>query len=151
MTSTGHVRSFSIFCGSVFAVAVFAFVPRAVARPDYAPNTFENVRLDDTSWLPRLHQLQAVRLPTLFDFAEQQGKLDNFRPVAGRLKGKKSPIYNAADSDAYKLIEGAAYALATRRDAALEQRLDTLIADIVAAQQPDSFLKPSSRFRSTSL
>lgn len=129
-----------IFVVRLLALAVLVVVPRSVAGPAYAPITFGHVRVDDAFWSPRVHQLQTVTLPTLFDFAEQQGKLDNFRLVAGRLTGKKIRTYNAADSDVYKLIEAAAYSLATRRDAALEQRLDALIDDIVAAQQLDGYL-----------
>lgn len=128
--------------GRLFSVLALAASSVAWGAPvaAYAPITFEHVRVDDAFWSPRVHQLQTVTLPTLLDLAKQQGKLDNFRLVAGRLTGKKIRTYNAADSDVYKLIEAAAYSLATRRDAALEQRLDALIADIVAAQQPDGYL-----------
>jgi len=106
----------------------------------YTPITFEHVHLNDAFWSPRVKLMQTATLPTLLDVAAQQGKLDNFAIVAGRVTGKKIRPDNAADSDVYKLIEAAAYSLSTRRDAALEKRLDVLIDDIVAAQQPDGYL-----------
>src|SRR5262249_35647442 len=46
----------------------------------------------------------------------------------------------ARDSDAYKTIEGAAYILATQKDPKLEKYVDDLIANIVAAQEPDGYI-----------
>lgn len=107
--------------------------PRAEGVP------FAQVQVDDAFWTPRVRQIQEVTVPDLLDLAETQGKLDNFRIVAGR-KAANYRTYNAADSDVYKLIEAAAYTLAWRRAPALEARLDALIDDIVAAQQPDGYL-----------
>ena len=111
----------------------------AFAAPVTAAVPFERVQIADRFWSPRIRQMQEVTLPLLLDLAEQQGRLANFRIVAGRATGKLRPT-NAADSDVYKLIEAAAYSLATRRDAALERRLDAMIDDIAAAQQPDGYL-----------
>ena len=100
---------------------------------------FEQVRIDDAFWTPRLEITQSVTLPDLFDLAENQGKLDNFRIVAGTKEGTIR-LYNAPDSDVYKLIEAAAYTLAWRDDPALSERLDAIIADVAGAQQPDGYL-----------
>lgn len=122
-----------------------AFFPLVIAlaagaqTTGFSPAPFSRVRIDDGFWTPRVRQMQEVTVPDLLDLAETQGKLDNFRLVAGRKTGKIR-TYNAADSDVYKLIEAAAYTLAWRRSPELERRLDTLIDDIVAAQQPDGYL-----------
>ena len=41
------------------------------------------------------------------------------------------------DSDVYKAIEAAAYALVVKRDRDLEAQMDALIDRIAAAQQPE--------------
>jgi hypothetical protein len=70
---------------------------------------------------------------------EVTGRIRNFA-VAGKLeKGKhEGALYN--DSDVYKVIEGIAYALASKSDPDLEKRTDAIIAKIAAAQQPDGYL-----------
>jgi len=100
---------------------------------------FSQVRISGPFWSERIRTVQEVTIPDLLTLAEEQGKIDNFRIVAGRKAGKYRTC-NAADSDVYKLIEDAAYSLAWRRNPQLEKRLDTLIADIVAAQQPGGYL-----------
>jgi len=112
---------------------------------DHYPNSvlqevpFHEVKVDDPFWSERIRVIQEVTLPDLLDLAEEQGKIDNFRMVAGRKAGKYR-TYNAPDSDVYKLIEDAAYALAWRTNAGLERRIDGIIEDIIAAQQPDGYL-----------
>lgn len=110
-----------------------------LAAPEREAVSFAQFRVDDPFWSPRVRQIQEVTLPDLLDLAETQGKIDNFRIVAGR-KAATYRTYNAADSDVYKLIEAASYTLVLRRDPALEARLDAIIADVVAAQQPDGYL-----------
>jgi DUF1680 family protein len=111
----------------------------ASAAPTRQAVPFSRYAIDDAFWSPRVRQIQEVTVPDLLDLAEEQGKIDNFRIVAGRKAGRYR-TYNAADSDVYKLIEAAAYTLAWRRAPALEARLDEIIAEIVAAQQPDGYL-----------
>lgn len=100
---------------------------------------FEQVKIVDSFWLKKIRAIQTVGLPTLFDLAEKQGKIDNFRIVAGRKKGKIR-LYNAADSDVYKLLEDAAYSFVHHPDKALMARVDSIIDLIVAAQAPDGYL-----------
>ncbi|MEW6250855.1 MAG: beta-L-arabinofuranosidase domain-containing protein [Planctomycetota bacterium] len=57
-----------------------------------------------------------------------QAKVDGFQGI----------FFN--DSDVYKVIEGAAYALAMHPDPQLEQYCDGVIAKIAAAQEPDGYL-----------
>jgi hypothetical protein len=44
------------------------------------------------------------------------------------------------DTDVYKAIEGASFSLAQRPEAALDARVDALIEEIAAAQEPDGYL-----------
>ena len=126
----------------LFAAAISLGLAGSVAlaaTPVRQAVSFARVAIDDPFWTPRLRQIQEVTVPDLLDLAEEQGKLDNFRIVAGRKAGRYR-TYNAADSDVYKLIEAAAYTLAWRRSPELERRLDALVDDIAAAQQPDGYL-----------
>lgn len=103
------------------------------------PVPFTSVRVVDEFWAPRLQTNRKVTIPYAFKMCEQTGRIDNFA-VAGKLKpGKFRGIY-FNDSDVYKVVEGAAYALAIQPDPALDQYLDELIAQIAAAQEPDGYL-----------
>jgi uncharacterized protein len=106
---------------------------------------FTEVAIDDEFWYPKIRLVQQVTLPHLLDIAESEGKIANFRIVAGRESGKIA-LHNAGDSDVYKLIEAAAYSLATHFDEALVARIDTLIEWIADCQQPDGYLNTQFTF-----
>jgi DUF1680 family protein len=70
---------------------------------------------------------------------DSTGGLRNFDIAAGKATGKfGGPFW--ADSDVYKWIEGASWTLAKHPDPALDAKVDSLIARIAAAQQPDGYL-----------
>lgn len=100
---------------------------------------FNEVNIDDDFWNERIRTVQEVTIPFLLDMAEEQGKIDNFRIVAGKKSGKLS-IFNAPDSEIYKLIEAAGYSFAYRKNEVLEQRIDSIIGDIADAQSPTGYL-----------
>ncbi|MGH7967567.1 MAG: glycoside hydrolase family 127 protein, partial [Limisphaerales bacterium] len=84
-------------------------------------------------------------IPFAFQQCEKSGRMDNFERAAKILKGeqvsnRKPPPYPFDDTDPYKVLEGASYALAVEPDAALSAYLDKLIAEIGAAQEPDGYL-----------
>lgn len=56
------------------------------------------------------------------------------------LQDKHPPGYPFDDTDPYKVIEGASYALSVHPDPQLDAYLDKLIAKIAAAQEPDGYL-----------
>ena len=103
------------------------------------PVPFTDVRVRDAFWSPRLETSRRVTIPSAFEQCEQTGRLSNFTRAAGLARGGHEG-YFFNDSDVYKIIEGAAYTLALRHDAELDEYLDRLIADIAAAQQPDGYL-----------
>lgn len=116
------------------------------------PVPFTAVRLEDAFWKPCLEVNRTVTLEANLKKCEETGRIRNFA-VAGKLcEGKhEGALYN--DSDVYKVLEGAAYALHLERDAALEARVDAIIDQIAAAQQPDGYLntyftlvEPGKRF-----
>lgn len=97
------------------------------------------VRIADEFWAPRLGSMRAVTLPEQYAQCERSGRIDNFRRAAGKISGPFQGLY-FNDSDVYKWLEAAAYALAGQRDPALEHTVDAVIAELPAAQQPDGYL-----------
>ena len=120
--------------------------PRGAGR-DYPvqPVPFTAVHLDDQFWAPKIETNRLVSIPFAFQQCELSGRVDNFVRAAAALRGEtlsntKPPGYPFDDTDPYKVIEGAAYALAVHPDPKLEAYVDDLIAKIAAAQEPDGYL-----------
>lgn len=101
---------------------------------------FEKVRVDDPFWSPRIETIQDVTIPDLLAIAEEQGKIDNVRLVAGRKKTGRIRMYNSPDSDIWKIMEAASYTLAWRPSAKIEEKLDELIDLYAAAQASDGYI-----------
>ncbi len=101
---------------------------------------FDQVHIADAFWAPRIERVQKVTIPDLLTIAEEQGKLDNLRILAGRKRDGRIRTYNSPDSDLWKIMEAASYTLAWRRDPKLEQTLDELIALYAAAQAGDGYI-----------
>jgi len=100
---------------------------------------FTAVKLADAFWAPRIETNRTASLPHNFEWCEQTGRISNFAKAGGLMEGKFEGIY-FNDSDVYKVLEGAAYSLADRRDADLEKTVDDVIAKIAAAQQENGYL-----------
>ena len=122
-------------------LAATCIVCAALASMDYPVKEADmtNVTITAGFWLPRFETNRVVTVKADFDKSEETGRLANFREAAKRAKGtfKGCPF---DDSDVFKIIEGAAYTLATHPDPELEKYLDKLIADIAGAQEPDGYL-----------
>ena len=119
---------------------------RYIAR-DYPvqPVPFTAVHFNDAFWLPRIEINRRVTIPFAFKKCEESKRVYNFERAAAVLRGealadKSPPGYPFDDTDVYKVIEGAAYALSVERDPELEAYLDGLIAKIAAAQEKDGYL-----------
>src|SRR6266571_3053109 len=89
----------------------------------------------------------ALHIAVLFAFeqCEKSGRMDNFLRAAialqgGELTNRRSPPYPFDDTDPYKVLEGASYALAVQPDPKMSAYLDQLIATIGKAQEPDGYL-----------
>ncbi len=101
---------------------------------------FTQVHLADNFWTPRIEINRTVSIPSAFRECEKNGRFDNFA-IAGRLKnGEHRGDFSFDDTDPYKIIEGASYSLAVKYDKALDAYLDSVIALIAAAQEPDGYL-----------
>ena len=103
------------------------------------PVPFTEVTLTDAFWAPRLETNRSVSIPYALRMNEETGRVDNFRKAARLLTGPHmGRRFN--DSDVYKSMEAAAYALRLRPDPVLEKTLGDLIALIARAQEPDGYL-----------
>lgn len=101
---------------------------------------FTDVHLSDDFWSPRIETNRTVTIPYAFHKCEINGRFDNFAIAAGLKKGKQRGDFPFDDTDPYKVIEGASYSLAVHYNAKLDHYLDSVIAIIAAAQEPDGYL-----------
>ena len=146
------MRALRVF---IFAVVVVSLVP--FARPaaqlakDYPvqPVPFTAVRLTDQFWAPKIETNRNVSIPFAFEQCETTGRVENFIRAAKAIQGtlgdadRKIPPYPFDDTDLYKVIEGASYALSVHPDPKLDAYVDSLIAKIAAAQEQDGYLYPA--------
>ncbi len=100
---------------------------------------FQDVHISDAFWSPRLKTNQRVTIEANLHQCEITGRIQNFA-VAGKLEQGKHQGFLFNDSDVYKVIEGIAYTLSSKRDPQLEKRTDAIIDTIAAAQQPEGYL-----------
>ena len=107
----------------------------------YTPVAFTDVKIDGGFWLPRIETNRDVTLWYEFKKCEETGRIDNFAIAGGLKEGGFTGIY-FNDSDVYKVIEGAAYAMmmSDTPDEKLDKYLDDLISKIGAAQEDDGYL-----------
>ncbi len=129
--------------GLFLALFVAGASRMSLAAPprDYpiTPVPFTPVRVTDAFWQPRFETNRTVTLPYCLRKCEETGRIDNFLRAGGKLPGPYQG-YAFNDSDVFKVVEGAAYALAQHPDPRLDQYLDELIARFAAAQEPDGYL-----------
>ena len=129
----------SIRKGMIIASAALASAALQAAQ-DYpiAPAVMTNVTVTGGFWLPRFETNRLVTVKT--DFANcEKARIPNFRNAAAHKWGSFKGI-PFDDSDVYKVIEGAAYTLATHPDAALEAYVDGVNEAIAGAQERDGYL-----------
>ena len=99
--------------------------------------SYDHVVITDKFWKPKIDKNRLIGIRSALK--ECASSMDNFDIASGKKKGKHKGNV-AGDSDVYKTIQGAAYALSNTPDKELEAMIDSLIDRIVAAQQPDGYL-----------
>src|SRR6266702_1745021 len=76
---------------------------------------------------------------SMHDLLEANGRMTNFRRLIGKSQGAQSgPVYS--DSDVYKWIEAAGFALQSGDRPELRATVEKLIGDVVSAQEPGGYL-----------
>jgi DUF1680 family protein len=81
----------------------------------------------------------SASIPSMGKLLEVNGRMDNFRRLTGKsTAAQRGPVYS--DSDIYKWIEAAGFALQSGERPELRSTVDKDIREIVAAQQADGYL-----------
>ena len=96
------------------------------------------VKVKGGFWGERLATNRLVTLKTCFAKCNETPRIANFTNAAQRAGNFGGIPFD--DSDVYKVVEGAAYALALEPDPALEKYCDWLIGEFARAQEPDGYL-----------
>ncbi|MDR0396257.1 MAG: glycoside hydrolase family 127 protein [Oscillospiraceae bacterium] len=104
-----------------------------------SPVPFNRVRARGSFWSARMETARADTIRGCLRRCEQTNRVANFRRAAGLEEGGFEGIY-FNDSDVYKTLEGAAYALHNAPDPELERLADEIIDSICAAQMDDGYL-----------
>ncbi|MFH1748721.1 MAG: beta-L-arabinofuranosidase domain-containing protein [Planctomycetota bacterium] len=99
----------------------------------------KEVAIADEFWSPRITTTLKHTIPHIFKMCAETGRLSNFDRAAGQ-EPREHQGYFFNDSDVYKAIEAAAYALIVQPDTDLEKEMDDLIARIATAQEDDGYL-----------
>jgi len=112
-------------------------------RHDYplVPMPFNEVKLADEFWLPRLKTQAQSTVPHAL--TQTEPAVENLRRCGNFLHGRGGELpftHRFVSSDLYKVMEGAAYLLMIEPDPALEKQLDGIIDVIADAQQDDGYL-----------
>jgi DUF1680 family protein len=105
------------------------------------PVAVDAVTMEDAFWAPRMRVNREVTLPSQYRLLLETGRIDNLLRAAGKRGGEfQGSVFN--DSDVYKWIEAASWAIASSPEPrpALRQEIDDAIAAIAAAQQADGYL-----------
>ena len=103
------------------------------------PIPFTQVSIQDKFWKPRIETAVKATIPYDFKKCEETGRIDNFSKAGGLMAGAHQGIFYD-DSDVFKVVEGAAYALQISPDPKLEAYVDDLIQKFAAAQEDDGYL-----------
>lgn len=108
---------------------------------------FQDVIITDNFWRPKI---QVNRITSIRHALQQAAKsIENFDIAAAKKEGDHTNNL-ASDSDVYKIIQGAAYALYHTHDKELEAEIDSIIDKIVAAQLPDGYIFTSGMIKDPS-
>jgi len=97
------------------------------------------VTIESGFWSPRRETNVNASIPSMGKLLEVNGRMDNFRRLTGKSTApQRGPVYS--DSDIYKWIEAAGFAMQSGDRPELRAAVDKDIREIVAAQQPDGYL-----------
>ena len=112
----------------------------------YAPVPFPQVRLEGQFWHERLDTVLGRTVPSQHKKLAEVGILDSLKlpdpppPLRFPRHPNGFTVQVFWDSDVGKWIEAASYALAHRRDADIEAKIEAAVDDLEKAQAPDGYL-----------
>lgn len=97
------------------------------------------VRWGEGFWSERRAVNAGKSIPVLLELLEEHGVVDNFRRLSGRKQvARRGPLYT--DSDLYKWMEAAAFVLQSEERPELLARLNAMVDEVLAAQEPEGYL-----------
>jgi DUF1680 family protein len=121
-------------------LAALAVVPSPLQAEPLHPLTpvpIQQVVVDDAFWAPKRQVWQEAMIPNCLDRFEQDGAITNFEKIRDGVTENKHSGPSFLDGLLYETIRGCADFLASKRDPALEARLDAYIDRIAAAAAKD--------------
>src|SRR5579871_4838507 len=107
--SMGRFLITSLLVGVVLGMSAMVHADNLTAVP------FQDVRITDAFWSKRIHTNRSATIEANLHQCEITGRIRNFA-IAGKLEEGKHKGLLYDDSDLYKVIEGIAYTLSTKRD-----------------------------------
>ena len=103
----------------------------AATEPGFYPITpiqFTQVKVKDASfWGDRIKANREVTIPLAFNKCETEGRIENFVKAANPSCEYKVGGFSFDDTDVYKTIEGASYAMQTKADKKLSKYIDSVL------------------------
>ena len=112
----------------------------------YAPVPFPDVKLEGKFWHERLETVLTRTIPSQHKKLAEYTILDSLKlpmpppPLRFPRHANGFTVQVFWDSDVGKWIEAASYALAHRRDADIEAKIEAIVDDFEKAQAPDGYL-----------
>ena len=117
-----------------------------MSRRGYSPAPFAQVTLTGPFWRERLETVLTRTIASQHAKLAEAGILESLKlpqpppPLRIPRNGHGFTMQVFWDSDVGKWIEAASYALAHRRDADIEAKIDAIVDDLARAQSPDGYL-----------
>jgi DUF1680 family protein len=104
---------------NAFGLAILCSGNLFAQNRDYPiqPVTFNHVHVQDNFWAPRIAVNADITIPYVLKKCRETGRIDNFLKAAGKKKPEQETEYPFDDTDVYKVIEGASYALQVKPNA----------------------------------
>src|SRR6266536_5322202 len=97
------------------------------------------VTIEEGFWSKRCRTNVERSIPSMHDELEEHGRMDNFRRLAGKSSApQKGPYFS--DSDIYKWTDAVGWALQSDALPQLRRTTESMIREVVAAQEPNGYL-----------
>lgn len=97
------------------------------------------VTIRDGFWANRRQTNVQSSIPSMHDELIAHGRMDNFLRLEGKSSApQRGPVYS--DSDIYKWLEAVGFSLQTGNQPQLQATAQTMIREVVAAQEPSGYL-----------
>lgn len=129
-----------IICTAALVISSFLQAQNKYSDYPIQPVDFTHVHVNDDFWKPKMDLNANVTIPYVLQKCRETGRVNNFLKAAGKMPVGKITEFPFDDTDLYKVIEGASYALQVKKDAKLEAQIDSLIEIIGNAQEADGYL-----------